>query len=220
VERRKSDAPKRLWGRDPAGGKPISTEGLDPGKESGTMVGERAEEAVSPSLMGSGIGSLEPEEVERLWEVFRAIAEAWGSPGTDPALQYSQWLEFVKLRTEQAPSYLAEYRSAVEVLEELTRRYGQGVLRRLLFELGGQTADAATTRLAHVKIYVVDEFIRVWLATGGFRAFGAGNYNGYISGSRFAVQPPYRTLPSSAEAVSSPPAPGPVDSQGDSGGQS
>jgi hypothetical protein len=156
-------------------------------------------------LLLSQPGELGPEQIERLWEIFVAIARQWGQPANDPMLQRSQWLEFVELRARQAPSYLEEYRNAVRVLDDWKARLGDQALPTILRESGVKSEDAVTTPLAHLKRYVVDEFIRVWLATGGFRTYGAGNYNGYVSGSRFAVRPPYRLLLAPVEVSSSPP---------------
>jgi hypothetical protein len=156
-------------------------------------------------LLPSETGELSAEHIDRLWAIFVAIAREWGDPDADPMLQRSQWLEFVGLRVRQAPSYLEEYRNAVGVLDEWKARHGDQALPKILREPGVKPADTATSRLARLKKYVVDEFIRVWLATGGFRTYGAGNYNGYISGSRFAVRPPYRGLLAPAEVSASPP---------------
>jgi hypothetical protein len=160
---------------------------------------------------------ISPGDLEILWQLFVAIATAWGGDGDrprsncttadgpasngnasnrgaapDPLTLRSQWLEFIEVRTLTAPSYSGEYRSGVLVLEELNRIHGPAMWDQLLF--GDYRTAPPTSRLGHLRRYVVEEFIKVWLAAGGFRAFGAGNFNGYISGSRFAVQPPYRPL--------------------------
>jgi hypothetical protein len=143
-------------------------------------------------LLPSPIGRLSPEEIDQLWEIFVAIATTWGHPDADPMPLRSQWLEFVELRVSHTPSYLAEYQNAIQVLEGWKTDQSQAALTKLLRASSAQLGDE--TPVAHLKKYVVDEFIRVWVATGGFREYGAGNYNGYISGSRFAVRPAYRQL--------------------------
>jgi hypothetical protein len=164
--------------------------------------GESTELELAPGLLRSDRGDLRPEQIERLWEVFVAISKTWGDPATEPLSQRSQWLEFLHVRTRQDPSYLEEYRQGIQVLEEWKTVHGAGAMTKLLTESGIKSTDPPTSPIAHVKKYVVDEFIRVWLATGGFRNYGAGNYNGYISGSRFAVRPPYRMLPTAGRASS------------------
>lgn len=160
---------------------------------------------MAPGLLPSETGELRAEEADGLWALFVAIAAAWGDPDADPILQKSQWLEFIRVRTLEPPSYLEEYRNALRVLKSLRDRDGDRAMTRLLFDSGLSPAEAASTPLAHLKRYVVDEFIRVWLATGGFRAYGSVNYNGYVSGSRFSVRLPYRGLAPPAETTASPP---------------
>lgn len=154
--------------------------------------GRPPDEPLLPGLIPSRAGSLAGDEVERLWEIYKTIAATWGETGIDPTLHRSQWLEFLEARTLRDPSYLGEYRSAIRVLDDLTVQHGVRALTWLLLESGVKPGDLPTTLLAHAKRYVVDEFIRVWLAAGGFRAYGAENYNGFVSGSRFAVRSPYR----------------------------
>lgn len=175
------------------------------------------DEELPERLLPAEPGPVSPDDLKILWQLFVAIATAWGSGGRrghesngqasnghtspesisasgspDPLALRSQWLEFIEVRTRIAPSYGGEYRSAVLVLEELSRVHGPAVWDELLF--GASRSAPPTSRLGHLRRYVVEEFIKVWLAVGGFKAFGAGNFNGYVSGSRFAVQSPYRLL--------------------------
>ncbi len=150
-------------------------------------------------------GELERDELERLWELFDHIGQAWWPSGDSPLYQRSQWLEFVTVKCKEKPSYLEEYRSGLRVLNELKGAYGEAAWEKLLFE-HAVPAGPPTTRLAHFRRFVVEEFIKVWLTSGGFRAFGAGNYNSYVSGSRFAVKPAYRrVLPVAPESAPLPP---------------
>ena len=166
------------------------------------------DEKLPERLLSAEPGPVSPDDLKILWQLFVAIATTWsghrhesngqvlerngsnghGSP--DPLALRSQWLEFIEVRTRTAPSYGGEYRSAVLVLEELSRVHGSAMWDELLF--GASRTAPMTSRLGHLRRYVVEEFIKVWLAVGGFKAFGAGNFNGYVSGSRFAVQSPYR----------------------------
>jgi hypothetical protein len=155
------------------------------------MLGETiANQELPAHLLPSSTGPLEAAEIEGLWEVFVHIGRTWGAEGADPLYQRSQWLEFLQVKTQQAPSYLQEYRSGLEVLAELYRLHGEEMWQKLFFDHG--TTSPPTTRLAHLRTFVVEEFIKVWLTSGGFKTYGAGNYNSYVSGSRFAVRLPYR----------------------------
>ena len=215
MARKEDTKPQRLRSDGAAMNGQVQPEPRGPDASVYPLGGELSREEVLPGLLPSETGKLRPEEVGRLWEVFEAIASTWGDPDGEPRLQRSQWLEFLEVRTAEAPSYLEEYRSAIRVLDELRENHGDQAMKKLLFESGMKEGDAATTRLAHLKMFVVDEFIRVWLASGGFKVYGAGNYNGYISGSRFAVRPAYRGLVPPAEVSSSPPAPSPSRDLGD-----
>lgn len=151
-------------------------------------------ELISPKLLKSDPGQLKPAELERLWDLFQQIGRTWENVSADSAGQRSSWLEFVGLRCTKEPSYLEEYRSALQVVQELVEAYGLVDAYRELFinrDLTRDTEDPTKTmtRLRHAKIFVVDEFMRVQIVAGGFRGFGgrnrAYNYNGFIRGTRY-----------------------------------
>jgi hypothetical protein len=141
-------------------------------------------------LMDAVPGSLAPAEIDALWTIFLKIGEHWQQKMVDPDHQRSQWMEFLHAHTTEAPSYSAEYRHGLQILKDLQQRDGPLVWTKL-FQTVGPT-PVATTGYTHFRKYVVEEFIKVWLTSGGFREFGAGNYNSYVSGSRFAIDPQYR----------------------------
>lgn len=145
-------------------------------------------------LLPSVTGSLEPGEIEALWELFQQVGRIWNNAFNDSAGQRSSWLEFVTLRCLEEPSYLEEYHSAIRVIQELIQEHGlvDGYRRLLLNEELSQATkkrEGIKTRLHHAKVYVVDEFIRMQVVAGGFRGFGgnnrAYNYNGFVRGTRY-----------------------------------
>ena len=172
--------------------------------------GEIAKSDAGTGRVFSKPGELARADLAVLWDLFVEIGRTWGDPKDDPNYQRSQWLEFIELKTKEAPSYLAEYQYGAEVYRELREIYGDGLAQALFFEHGA--AEFPASRLAHFRTHVVEEFIQVWLTTGGFRAYGAGNYNSYVSGSRFAVRDAYRRLPTSDQAPR--PQTGPADLEG------
>jgi hypothetical protein len=126
-----------------------------------------------PELAPSATGSLSVGERAELWAVAVEIAEHWGLHG----LGRAEFDEVLELKTTLAPSYLAEYRAALDALAPASI---EGVLEVLAAprrdEGGGFTAAA------HVQTHVIEEFVRLLLARGGFRAFGLANYPGFPGG--------------------------------------
>jgi len=152
---------------------------------------------VSPDILPSGPRKLLPTEVERLWELFKAIGYHWGNTTSDSAGQRSSWTEFVLLRADsQQPykSYVGEFENALRVIEELNRDFPESAYEELFQH---KTPKTLSTRFDHAKKYVVDEFIRMQVVAGGFRGFGSDpdgtnrqkrrplNYNGFVRGSRY-----------------------------------
>jgi hypothetical protein len=125
--------------------------------------------------------------VDGLWNIFLEIGRHWENLDHDSDGVRSSWLEFIHAKTTQPPSYVGEYCNAVSVVRELRELYGADAFARL-FQKSGVPEGPPTTRLAHAKRYVVDEFIRMQIVASGFRGFAQPrslNYNGFIRGSRF-----------------------------------
>ena len=71
-------------------------------------------------------------------------------------------------------------------MEAINTLYGKTIVTK---------AADARTRLGHAKFHVANDFIRCFVATGGFRGFvkNARNYTGFMGGSRFREWAPVRT---------------------------
>ena len=91
-----------------------------------------------------------------------------------------------------APSYIGEYVNAVYVVRELINIYGEEIAFSRLFLSNNIPPGAPTSRLAHAKVYVVDEFITMQVMASGFKHFGGVNYAGYVKGSRYNLVPQVR----------------------------
>lgn len=156
-------------------------------------------EAVASGMFRAAAGALEPRHIDQLWMIFKGIGDHWSNTSMDSAGQKSSWTEFVMLRCEQKPSYIAEYHNAIAVFEELRQEHGEKLWTRL-FSHESPSAEQLSTRLDHAKYFVIDEFIRVQIVAGGFRGFGSDvngkrrqrfrplNYNGFVRGSRYNTQ--------------------------------
>jgi len=159
-------------------------------------------EPLPASLIYSEPRALAASEIDALWEIFTAINRAWSlfhtrdpaHPVLDASNLRSTWLEFVRLRAESTsqPSYVGEYENAIRVVAALRAEGDGDPFERLFFDrdLVGASPNAheaapMSTRAAHAKDYVVDEFISVMVIASGFKEFGGRNYNGFLGGSRF-----------------------------------
>lgn len=138
------------------------------------------------------------EFIQSLWPLFAAIGQSWKTSSSYSSEMKSRWREFITEKVLGEPSYAAEYANALEVLAELEGMFGAQLYQKLFFE-NGVPDGPPVTRLAHMKRFVVDEFIRVHVASGGFRSFGAENYRGWVSGSRVSAHSPYRTYDDKSE---------------------
>ena len=171
--------------------------------------GEDPKEDVQPGLFYPGGQTLTPYEREALWRIFQAIGRVWENlhpTATDSSNLKSSWLDFLEAKIGSEPSYVAEYSNAVSCVDELIDLHGEEDAYRLLFLDNGIPDGPPTTRLAHAKKYVVDEFVRVNVVASGFKSFGAPdnngkNYKGYLGGSRYNLRARVRHYePESEEA--------------------
>ena len=165
--------------------------------DSSMIGGDFCKAKIPPGLLPREGQDLTPGELNVLWQLFQAIGRAWGDlhpAATDSSTLKSSWLEFIAAKTDNDPSYVAEYANAVAVVRELQDTYPEGnqAFEKMFFDNGIPEGDPQT-RLAHAKKYVVDEFIRVNIVASGFRSFGppggkGRNYKGYIGGSRYNLR--------------------------------
>lgn len=168
---------------------------MSDGGEPGPIGGPVCLGAVPATLLDPEDAQLPEHHKEFLWEVFVEIGRCWRNLGDDSASVKSTWLEFVHTRTHEEPSYVGEYANAVVVVQELVRIYGREQAFTLLFLRHGIPDGPPTTRIAHAKRYVIDEFIRVQVVAGGFKGFAKPrpvNYRGFVGGSRYNRLPRVR----------------------------
>ena len=161
---------------------------------------------VPADLLPGDIQQLTAREMDVLWRLFQEIGRTWACTRSDCMNIRSDWLEFIHAKTNVAPSYTGEYSNAVSCVSELILLYGEKeAFRKLLLDHGMPDPDTfrkllldpklpgskapPLTRLAHCKVYVVNEFIRVQVAKEGFKFWHGSNYKGYIGGSRFNRKP-------------------------------
>jgi len=154
--------------------------------------GEICKENIGRAMIDSSTGSVSEVVLNELWALFFYIGHAWVNEEDTNAYK-GQWSEFINLKTSSEPSYVGEYLNASHVLQELIGLYGRDeAMFKLFFENNIPESDNES-RLSHLKKFVVDEFIRVYLTVGGFKTFGARNYNSFVGGPRGNNPPPYRS---------------------------
>lgn len=129
-----------------------------------------------------------------MWDLFVHIGKFWDNMEDAGPLRselYSFMLDRIKLQ----PMYDQYYLCAQRVIHELIREHGAERAYELLFTDASANQSPPETPMAVTKQMVVNEFIALQLCLGGFKAYGALNYCGYIGGANIPhVQIPYRTF--------------------------
>lgn len=87
----------------------------------------------------------------------------------------SSWLDLIKAKTACAPNYTGEYTNAVYVVQELIDMYGEADAFTKLFLSNDIPPGPPTTRLAHAKRYVIDEFIKMQVMASVHLRSGLGS---------------------------------------------
>jgi hypothetical protein len=153
------------------------------------------DEPLPPQILSPPDTPLSNEQIDTLWALFRAIRVHWALD-IEMELLRSRWLDMLESRSDGVPDYRGEYVNAAEVFAALVQRIGEpAAITKIYADTVVSKADEALSRLTHAKYFVVNDFIRCFVATGGFRGFvpKARNYTGFMGGSRFREWPPVRT---------------------------
>jgi hypothetical protein len=147
--------------------------------------GSVCKQKTGPGLIPGDRQVLTHENKEVLWTIFVQIGHTWKNVRFESSNLKSSWLEMIAAKSGIAPSYTGEYINAVYVVNELVAMYGEADAFYRLFLKNGIPPGPPLTRLAHAKIYVVNEFITMQVMASGFKHFGGVNYHGYVKGSRY-----------------------------------
>ena len=128
-----------------------------------------------------------------LWSLWEAIGNYWHL-SDEPERYRSRLRTFMDNRTSINPLYQGYYDIARAVILDLIAQHGSPKAFEVLFQTKTSTG-VPQSPIEATKRFVVDEFIAIRLALGGFHTFGATNYCGYFGGANIANEPvPYRTL--------------------------
>ena len=128
-----------------------------------------------------------------LWSLWEAIGKYW-QLGDDPEQYRSRLRTFMDNRVSINPLYQGYFDVARAVISALIDAHGSSKAFEVLFQMK-TGSGVPQSPLEATKRFVIDEFIAMRLAFGGFRSFGATNSCGYFGGANIADEPvPYRTL--------------------------
>jgi hypothetical protein len=132
---------------------------------------------------------------DAMWKLFVAVGAFW-KLGDDPQPYRLRFRAFLQNRISINPMYRDFYIVAKTVIDGLIAQFGEAAAYEQVFTNKPRIAPATPpqSRLEFVQHYVANEFIGFRLALGGFKAFGAINYCGFMGGANIEGQPvPYRT---------------------------
>jgi hypothetical protein len=129
--------------------------------------------------------------IETLWTIFVAIGDQW-SLGDDPSEYRLRFETFLDNRIDVNPIYKNYYVDGASYFEILVSDIGKtSAIDRLFFQKPRVVQSGIpSTRLEAIQRFVVNEFISLRLALGGFKAFRAMNYRGYFGGANIEGEPP------------------------------
>jgi hypothetical protein len=138
--------------------------------------------------------------IDQLWQLYTQICAFWQTC-EDPSGARQELLSFVSNRIEVDIRYLAEYVNYGTVIEELINELGTSAAYKRLFIDASGNLIPPITNFGRAKQFVVNEFIALSLALGGFKVFGDMtvpqgsplNYPGFIGGMCLENHTPYRT---------------------------
>lgn len=135
-----------------------------------------------------------PKDIyDSMWALFVAICKYWGTIA-DPEPHRTQLLNFMLNRKKLNPLYGGYYATASDVLRRMHEQHGDTAYEMLFTDKAAAAEDPAVSPLAVTRQRVSNELVALHLAVGGFKAFGASNYCGYVGGPNLRGQePPYRT---------------------------
>ncbi len=142
-------------------------------------------------------GASPPSETQTgtLWSLFVAIGHHW-ELGDDPEPYRLRFLSFVENRVDLNPLYREYYRDGAKLVDSMVEKLGSHEAFQKIFSDKPRISPSGlpVTTLETLQRFVVNEFITLRLALGGFKAFGAENYIGYFGGANIEGEPiPYRS---------------------------
>jgi hypothetical protein len=139
-------------------------------------------------------GPLDAAVYEAMYQIFANICSFWQNLDT-PENYRSQLYTFMDNRMKLRPEYRQYYQLAKITMAEQVQQLGEAKAYEQLFTDSRLKEKHNNQPLAITRQKVSNEFVTFQLNQGGFKAFGATNSTGYISGAFIPGKPvPYRPL--------------------------
>jgi len=131
----------------------------------------------------SQTGTLSQKEFQRLFTFCEYVNKVWQFDAN--LTQYGLQLRAdMELKTTRRPSYLVEYRNALDLIELVARNTNsveQAWLTLLFSDV--TAANFGATKLGRARRFVFSEIIAHQIPiSGAFKSFGLVNYRGYFGG--------------------------------------
>ncbi len=137
--------------------------------------------------------TLEPDVFDTLYELFEHIGRYWHN-AEDSRNYQSELYIFIQNRINLYPIYQEYYRISSLTLRQLIEENGKEEAYQIVFTDPFANTPPVDSNLSIVRQKVSNEFVSLQLSLGGFKAFGAKNYPGFIGGAYIPGKPaPYRT---------------------------
>jgi hypothetical protein len=145
--------------------------------------------------LSAALPPVDQEVFASMWQLFVHIGRFWdNAPAMATEPLRTQLYTFMGNRIALDPLYHGYYTLAKKVIDGLIAEHGEEAAYARLFTDPGAGQAPPKTALALVRQRVSNEFVAWQLALGGFKAWGATNYCGYIGGAFIPGQAaPYRT---------------------------
>jgi len=150
-------------------------------------------QTIAKHPLSNSVPELSTELFESMWALFAAIGSYWGTMA-DGNLHRTQLFDFMANRIKLDPLYLEYYATAAKVMSDLAEKFGARAYQELFTNAAAGSETPLQTPMGIARQRVSNEFVSLHLALGGFMAFGAVNYPGFICGPNIpGAVPPYRT---------------------------
>jgi len=129
------------------------------------------------------VGKLSNADASEILSFAASAIAAWQFGGMDDYIKRLPSVLELKTNTPSCPSYLAEYKSAAQLMRSARARFGStdAAFLHMLFERRRDPVVDTNTRIGRSRTFCLDELVRHIVANGGFRKFGLVNYGGSIN---------------------------------------